>query len=341
MNPHFSLPARDVHLLARCLEERGTDCAEILAPIGIDREQIRHPDAVLRPEQIAGAIRALVAMGHTPELALLGGMRVNAGALGELGRAMLCCATGAEAMALCARFYGFISMSVEMQVSQVGEWYAMRWVPIRALPHDIMLLAFEMTIGAMYVRLTSSTGSRRLDADVYLSYPPPDHAEAYGRLCPARYHFGQGGLPALRMEVPRAVLDRPQPTANPDELFGLKARLALRLASMRGPGQWTEWTAMMLREALGGWPTQKEVAAVRNLSASTLGRHLAAEGASFRQLSNQIRLQRAQDMLLDGRWSISHIAEQLGYAHATNFVRAFRAEFNCSPLQYANDHQPP
>lgn len=93
---------------------------------------------------------------------------------------------------------------------------------------------------------------------------------------------------------------------------------------------------MMLREALGYWPTQEEVAAVRNISASTLNRHLAREGTSFRRLSTEVRMTRAQNMLLDGRWTVEHIAEQLGYAHATNFVRAFHKACGSPPMRFTN-----
>lgn len=324
--------------MVSCLEERGQDGTGILQRRGIDREQIRHPDAVLRPEQVGTLIRELMALDTQANLALLAGTRIHPGTLGLLGMAMSLSDTEAEALALCARFYEFVSLSVAMRIEPVGEWYALTWVPVRALPHDLLRVAFEMTIGAMHTRLTQGQTTRQLNADIYLSYAAPPHESTYQKTCPARYHFGQGGLPHLRFEVPRSLLDRRQPTAHADQLRGLLPQLALQAASQKGPRQWREWTVMMLQEALGSWPSQEDIAAIRGLSASTLGRNLAREGTSFRQLSNQVRMARAQAMLLDGRWSVEHIAEQLGYAHTTNFVRAFRKECGCPPLQFSRRH---
>lgn len=176
MNPHFSLPARDVHLMAACLDERGVDSTSALQRMGIDRKRIRHPDAVLRPAQVAAAIRALMALDDQANLALLAGKKVNIGALGTLGRAMSLSNTGASALALCARFYASVSLSVEMHIAPIGEWYAMRWVPVRALPQDLLRVAFDMTLGAMHSRLASAQkgappGCRRLLAGASFDQP--------------------------------------------------------------------------------------------------------------------------------------------------------------------------
>lgn len=60
------------------------------------------------------------------------------------------------------------------------------------------------------------------------------------------------------------------------------------------------------------------------LSARSLQRHLAEQNLSFRDLLEQVRMQRALDLLIDTPASITDIAFSLGYNDITSFSRAFR-----------------
>ncbi len=58
------------------------------------------------------------------------------------------------------------------------------------------------------------------------------------------------------------------------------------------------------------------------------------EGASFRELSRQIRFQRACELIQAGQLSMLEIALELGYRDSANFTRAFRREAGCAPSQW-------
>ena len=67
----------------------------------------------------------------------------------------------------------------------------------------------------------------------------------------------------------------------------------------------------------------RTVAERLGLSERTLQRRLAAEGQRFQQLNDQIKKQLAECLLNNSRLSIQTIAQNLGYAEAASFSRAF------------------
>ena len=70
------------------------------------------------------------------------------------------------------------------------------------------------------------------------------------------------------------------------------------------------------------------------VSERTLKRRLQEEDASFQSLVDQVRLDRARDLLGSTGMNLSQIADALGYADAANFTRAFKRWTGLSPSHY-------
>ena len=88
---------------------------------------------------------------------------------------------------------------------------------------------------------------------------------------------------------------------------------------------------MMLRESEDSRPTLEQLAGFVNITPRTLARYLAVENASFRDLSLQVRTERARQLLADGTMSVTQIAYRLGYADVASFVRSFRKQTGRTP----------
>lgn len=132
---------------------------------------------------------------------------------------------------------------------------------------------------------------------------------------------------------PRALLNRPSRTANPglhallvghaeeelqrllenDLLNRLRYLLGVRLGS-------ADCSLRACAEALGQ-------------SAGALQRSLAGEGRSFRALREEVRRQRAVELLAEGV-AIREVAKACGFAELSPFYRAFRRWFGGPPEQY-------
>jgi AraC-like DNA-binding protein len=81
-------------------------------------------------------------------------------------------------------------------------------------------------------------------------------------------------------------------------------------------------------------PKLGRVATTLFVSERTLKRRLQEEEASFQHLVDQVRLERARELLRSTTMNLSRIAEALGYADAANFTRAFKRWTGTSPSQY-------
>ena len=91
-----------------------------------------------------------------------------------------------------------------------------------------------------------------------------------------------------------------------------------------------------ITESIGLEPmTQEAVATRMNMSRSSLQRNLNAEGASFRQLRDEVVYSLGRDALTTTDTSITQIALALGYSETSSFDRAFaRMSGGLTPSQY-------
>jgi AraC-like DNA-binding protein len=88
---------------------------------------------------------------------------------------------------------------------------------------------------------------------------------------------------------------------------------------------------MMLRESEDSRPTLDQLAGFVNISPRTLARYLESEDTSFRDLSLEVRTERARELLAEGQLSVTQIAYRLGYTDVASFVRSFRGQTGRTP----------
>ena len=70
------------------------------------------------------------------------------------------------------------------------------------------------------------------------------------------------------------------------------------------------------------------------LGPRTLQRQLESHGLRFREIVSQVRLDRARALLAEEDFSITWIANELGYSAPAHFARAFRRQTGLSPRRY-------
>jgi len=77
-----------------------------------------------------------------------------------------------------------------------------------------------------------------------------------------------------------------------------------------------------------------DLAAVLNLSGRTLHRQLKDEGATLQALKDEVRQQRAQDLLLRTSRPIKQVADAAGFQNEKSFMRAFKGWTGQSPAEF-------
>jgi AraC-like DNA-binding protein len=187
---------------------------------------------------------------------------------------------------------------------------------------------------ASHVILRSLVGSHLEPYDLHMSIAEPPHACRYDELYPARVQFGEGLLPRAWILLPATLLDRPlrgvtslDPLMSPQELDALQG-------DIEQSRKWSGWIRMMLRESEGCQPTAEELTELLGIDTHTLARALAKEGLSFRKMANEVRYEKACELLKDPNQPITQIAYRLGYSDSTNFARSFQAASGVPPRTY-------
>ena len=99
-----------------------------------------------------------------------------------------------------------------------------------------------------------------------------------------------------------------------------------------------ESLGLMLKPYISsGYPSIDLAAEIVGTSTRSLQRTLRAYQTSYSELIEQMRFERAAQMLADPNRKIIDVAMQLGYGHSPNFSRAFRRISGQTPGEYRKD----
>ncbi|WP_019616199.1 helix-turn-helix domain-containing protein [Psychromonas ossibalaenae] len=74
------------------------------------------------------------------------------------------------------------------------------------------------------------------------------------------------------------------------------------------------------------------------LSERTIQRLFSDDGSSFRDYLNNIKINKAKQLLLQGS-SVNKVAEQLHYTEPANLTRAMKKQIGLTPMQYINQYK--
>ena len=91
----------------------------------------------------------------------------------------------------------------------------------------------------------------------------------------------------------------------------------------------------VLRTSLaGGLPNQDFIADILGISRRSLRRRLMEEDTSWRSVVLDVKFERANERLLQGRTSVVEISQELGYSDAAHFTRFFKHRTDVAPSRW-------
>ncbi len=306
---------------------------------GIDESILSDPKAALTIGQFDTLWSAIRRLTGRTDLGFELGSRITADMHGALSPLLQRCTSCDEVFRTFTRYHRLITASFFLQYRRSADHAELLYRPAEGMSLQTLREWYEIHVVAVHMQLKGWLGDRLPSYDVYMPMEAPPHIERYRALRPARFHFGPMPLPEVRIVLDCKMLDLP---INSEHSQNQNLAIDLSNEQRRQPNSrhWSAWVTMMLHEADGHQPTLEELAELVNVCAHTLARHLAREGQSFRVLSNQIRYQRACELLSKNSQSIAQIAYRLGYNDAANFSHAFRGISGQSPRAYRNGLTP-
>jgi AraC-like DNA-binding protein len=312
------------------LLESGIDPAPLLAAAGIAASAF--DDASMRVPFAAGARLLLDAARATDreDFGLLVAQRFEFGSLGLLALLMQRAPTVGDALRGLERHLHLHDRGavVYLKVSQAAPAALGYAVHDAATPGIGLVYDLSMSIGVTMLRTLCGPQWRPLE--VRLPHARPLAPLAWRRRFGAPVQFD---APAAEIWFDASCLEWRPPQADPAQQLELlctaqqtQAALALPLAERARHVA----RALIMTGALTG----DRVADALSLHPRTLRRHLAAEGTSLKAVAAAARFDVARQLLRGTSVPLDEIAEVLGYAELSAFVRAFRGWAGCPPGQW-------
>lgn len=190
----------------------------------------------------------------------------------------------------------------------------------------------EFSLALLLVRSRASTGTSWTPARVTFRHAasgePAELARVFG--CPVAF-----GADHSEIRFDRSVLQLPH--VNPDSrLLDVLTRYAdslLRALPSRGELV-ASVSSSIARQMATRLPSLGAIAAAVRLPERTLQRRLAATGASFSKLVDDVRRELALKYIGDAALSIGEIGYLLHFSEPTSFYRAFKRWTGEGPAQY-------
>ena len=330
------VPVRYLVLLRDWLFTQGVDTAALHRMAGIDPARFDQRDATLEPLEMESFIASARRLTGRSDLGFELGRLIKMTSHDLLGFGMLSCRNIDEVLRLVVRHYHLMTETFTLRYERdpSGTGVAV-YAPAMAMPLEMLRFYLEALAIAHDNQIRLMLGGAGGVCDVYIAMPPPAHIARYHRLAPTRFHFDEGALPGVRVVMHATILDHALPLADARVVEDVDRRC--HALGQRRPGtsqDWVEYLRMVLRQSEGEAPTLENIAQLNHVSARTIDRYLRRENMSFRELSHEVRLERACRLLEDPAQTVAQIALRLGFSDSANFSRAFRRTIGMTPSEY-------
>lgn len=253
------------------------------------------------------------------------------GSYGMLARASLSAPTLAVALKRWCRHHGLLTRAVALRLGTTAPSAAITLHEAQPLPAEVRELSLAFLLRNIHGLACWLIDSRIPLQGAAFPFPAPPHADAYAFMFPAPLRFD---APHAEIRFDARYLQLP--LRRDEKALNALLQRALPITVLQY--RHDRLLVQQVRQALAAHPEQAHsaegVAALLNLSARTLHRQLKEEGASLQQLKDEVRRERAQDLLWRSSKPIKQVAAATGFRNEKSFIRAFRQWTGTSPAEF-------
>lgn len=322
-----------VRVICRVLQQRGHDAQTLMQAAGLAVEvpaHARYPlSATTRLWRLAVAASGDEALGLAVASAVKPGtflvLEVSLGASRNLK----------EVFERIVRYFQVVSDAAELRFERVGGEYHFSVLPLlersaleSAQPAPEAIDAFM----SLFIRMSRALlGAEFSPLGLSLCRPEPENRARFEQILRTPLDFA---AEANLLRLAAADCERPLPGADPELAREGDALVRRYLARHQQENILAQVQAALVEQLPRGEPDQAQIARQLHLSPRSLQRRLAEQNSSYRQLLDRTRRELADAYLQDPKYSLVEITYLLGYGDSSNFTRACRRWFGCTPSQY-------
>jgi AraC-like DNA-binding protein len=318
--------------LVEALIAEGIAPEEALRGVHVRQDELYAPATRISLNQMVEACCNAIRLSRDPQIAFRVGSSIHVSAYGMYGYAMLCCTDFRRVMAFACKYHQLAVPLIDITFEEKGDWAIWKVTP---LPHpriDAPLYRFlvELHMGihcslhrdVMGPSFTQSRIGVTYGASETLTFP-----ELVG--CPILFK-----QPTNHFVFEKAWLDGEPVLGHRMTFAAILAMCDDLLADMVQRGGVAGRVRQLLLRDIANRPSFEGAAKLLRTNPRTLRRQLTAQGTSFRELVDELRMQFAVKYLRDTDLTNEDIALALGFSDAANFRQAFRRWTKKSPSQF-------
>lgn len=326
-------PAQKIAILLDALAHEGIPASQALAAVGLSEKDVGDPATRVSLTQVITCFRNAIRLSADPMFAYRTGLEFHMSTYGMYGFAMLSSMDFRQTMRFAERYHQLAAPLVDMAFAEengFGVW-TLTPKPLPQMDPALYRQVVELYFGIHTSLHRDVMGPEFAPSELRVMFEAPCDAAAYAAALGAPVRFGQ---PRNQLLFDASWLDRRPGLGNAltyaavldvcdrfvDELQ--------RRAGVVGAVRHLLLTHLMQNLSL------REVAIDLGMSVRTLRRRLADQGASYRQLTDELRRDVAINYLRETSMTVEDIAEALGFSDAANFRQAFRRWTAATPQQF-------
>jgi AraC-like DNA-binding protein len=254
--------------------------------------------------------------------------RLPWGSYGMLARASLGAPDLGVAIKRWCRHHALLTDDVRLSLTATATTATLAIEERRPIPREARELSLAFLLRNVHGLACWYIDSRIPLQEAHFPFPAPPHADAYPHMFPAPLQFG-----AARAQIRFDAQYLKLPLRRDEKALAQMLQRALSITVLQYRRD--RLLVPQVRQALAAHPERSHSAAalarLLHVSERTLHRQLKEEGASLQQLKDEVRLERARDLLWRTRQPLKQVAAAVGFRNEKSFARAFKAWAGASP----------
>jgi AraC-like DNA-binding protein len=302
--------------LADLLGRLDIDRGAFLANLGID--DATSPETYVSGDRVDATFEALAASRQDPAFALTLARAAAARPIGMFGHMVWLSGTVRDALTRAVKFYAMVTRRTRLTLEEpAGGIARLRQHTVEGVSRGRTLT--EYAFASVALRARAATGGAFALRAVRFAHAG-QVVPAYQDVFAAPVTFG---APFDELELDASQLDLPLADADPITATALEAKVAQLAASAPGRSPLLDRVRRASATNLEQPITFDVIAKRLGVSARTLRRQLEKEGASLRTIVDEVRREKADELLAAGT-TAKEIAFALGFSEPSAFSRAYK-----------------
>ncbi len=317
------------------LREAGIAPAPLLAGCGLDLSAFDDADTRVPFAAAARMLRDAARATGREDFGLMVGARAGADSLGLLALLMQRAASVGDALRGLARHISLQDRGAVVYLNTGSPQQAALGYAVHDETTPGLAIVYDLAMTLAMAVLRGLCGPQWRALEVRLPHARPKYPNLWPRHFDAPVAFDATGA---QLWFDTSWLQHPPPLSDAAAQVAL-----LRDAQSSQARQAQRWTERSRHAALAlvmtGALSADSVAQVLAVHPRTLRRRLADEGTRLQALIGEARFHFACQLLRETRVPLTEVAEAVGYADVTAFVRAFRSLAQCTPGRWRDAHR--